>query len=155
MESHEIISVEESRQTMDEFKNCVYELAKKQSNSIEQDRPSHMFIQKLYSLLESGQAVVIGRDNFDSYTPLGFIGYEDSDYFYLISDAAHKAVRKFCEEQGETFSISKNGLIKALAEEKLIETGDKNTKVIKVGTKTIRVIVLKKREANAIADMYG
>ena len=51
-----------------------------------------------------------------------------SDYFYLISDAAHKAVRKFCEEQGETFSISKNGLIKALAEEKLIETGDKNTK---------------------------
>ena len=155
MESHKIISPDESRQTMDEFKNCVYELAKKQSNSIEQDRPSHIFIQKLYSLLESGQAVVIGRDNSDGYTPLGFIGYDDSDYFYLISDAAHKAVRRFCEEQGETFSISKNGLIKALAEEKLIETGDKNTKVIKVGTKTIRVIVLKKREANAIADMYG
>ena len=114
-----------------------------------------MFIQKLYSLLESGQAVVIDKNNYEGYTPIGFVGYEDSDYYYLISDAAHKAVRKFCEEQGETFSVTKNALIKALAEENLIETGDKNTKVIKVGTKSIRVIALKKSTADVIADMYG
>ena len=155
MESHEMISSDESQCKMDEFKDCLYRLAKKQSNSIERNRPTHMFIQKLYSLLESGQAVVIDKNNYEGYTPIGFVGYEDSDYYYLISDAAHKAVRKFCEEQGETFSVTKNALIKALAEENLIETGDKNTKVIKVGTKSIRVIALKKSTADVIADMYG
>ena len=35
------------------------------------------FIQKLYSLLESGQAVVLDRTKPVEYMPVNFIGYED------------------------------------------------------------------------------
>lgn len=100
MESHEMISIEESRRTMGEFKNCLYGLAKKQSNYIEDNRPTHMFIQKLYSLLESGQAVVIGKDNYEGYTPIGFVGYEDNDYTSVLCRKALRFQRIVVRSRG-------------------------------------------------------
>lgn len=38
-------------------------------------------------------------------------------YWYLYAEVAHKAVREWCERQGEAFSISSKSLLKALAEE--------------------------------------
>lgn len=136
-----------------EFINILYSLAKKQSDSIEQDKPTYKFIRKLYSLLESGQATVLNRFGEYDFIPNSFIGYEDDNCFYLISDIAHKAVKKLCEDQGEAFSISQRGLLKALAEEGLIEKSDgQNTKSVRFGDKTKRVVCLIKSKAKLIAD---
>lgn len=136
-----------------EFKSILYRLAKKQSESIEQDKPTYKFIRKLYSLLESGQAVVLNRFGDCNFIPNNFIGYVDDNCYYLISDIAHKAVKKLCEEQGEVFSISQRGLLKALAEEGLIEKSEgQNTKSVRFGDKTKRVVCLIKSKAKLIAD---
>ena len=67
---------------------------------------------------------------------------------------AHKAVKKLCEEQGESFSVSEQGLLKALAEEKLIQPGEKqNTKSVRFGNRTQRVVCLYKNKAQIINDM--
>ena len=153
LEENDVISDQESQLKFVEFQNCIYNLAEKQSRAIENDRPTHKFIQKLYSLLESGQAVVVDKSNSDHYTPPNFIGYEDENYYYLISDAAHKAVKKLCEEQGEVFPVTKRGLIKELAEEGLIETSTSNTTVIRIGATSVRVSMLKKSKANEIAGI--
>lgn len=151
---YEIISEEDYQETFYRCRDCLYELAKKQSANIEQDKPTHKFIQKLYSLIESGQAALLDRNNPVEFKPLNFIGYQDDDYFYLNADIAHKQVKKLCNEQDEAFSISKNGLIKALAEEGLtVCDKGKNTKSVRVGDKTLRFICLIKEKADAVAEL--
>ena len=148
------ISEEEYQATFIRCRDCLYELAKKQSSSIEQDKPTHKFIQKLYSLIESGQVVLLDRDNPFDFKPVNYIGYQDDENYYLNADIAHKQVKRLCNEQDEAFSISKNGLIKALAEEGLtICDKGKNTTSIRIGDKTLRFICLIKDKADAVAAL--
>ena len=151
---YEVISEEDYQSTFIRCRDCLYWLAKKQSANIENDKPTHKFIQKLYSLIESGQAVLLDRNNPVEFKPVNYIGYRDDDYFYLNADIAHKQVKRLCGEQEETFSISKNGLIKALAEEGLtVCDKGKNTKSIRIGEKTLRIICLIKDKADAVAEL--
>ena len=151
---HDAISEEEYQATFIQCRDCLYELAKKQSSSIEQDKPTHRFIQKLYSLIESGQVVLLDRDHPFDFKPVNYIGYQDDENFYLNADIAHKQVKRLCGEQEEAFSISKNGLIKALAEEGLtICDKGKNTKSVRIGDKTLRFICLIKDKADAVAAL--
>ncbi len=81
------------------------------------------------------------------------MGYEDEDYLYLNKDISHKLVKKLCEEQGESFSISARGLLSALVEEGIAEPGrDQNTKPLRVGEKNIRLMWVKKSAAQRIVD---
>lgn len=135
-----------------EFLKIIYAQAAAQSKSVTSDKPSHIFIQKLYSLLESGQAYVMPRTG--QYEPSGgaFVGWEDENYYYLNCDSALKAVKKLCDEEGTRFTITLRGLLKSLAEEGLIElTNGNNTRQIKVGSKSKRVMCLIKEKSNFIA----
>lgn len=137
----------------DRFKGIMYSLARKQADSIVQDKPVCIFIRKLYALLESGQVCVLSKNQFHDFVPSNCIGYEDDVFFYLHSEIAHRAVKKLCEEQGESFSVSSKGLLKALAEEKLIETcAGQNTKAVRIGGKSKRVACLYKEKAKKIVD---
>ena len=139
--------------TMQAFSSLLYRLAQKQAESIALDKPAHIFVRKLFSLIESGQATILKKTEANFYQPKDFIGYEDDDYYYLNCDAAHRAVRKLCEEQGEQFSVSSRGLLKSLAEENLIDTGSgQNTKSIRIGNTTKRVACLRKEAARRIAE---
>ena len=136
-----------------EFKEILYGIAKRQSENIEQDKPTYKFIRKLISLIEGGSVVLVDKNEKPTYTPNKFIGYEDHEYFYLNKTMAHKAVKKLCEEQGESFSVSEQGLLKALAEEKLIQPGERqNTKSVRFGERTQRVVCLYKSKAYLIND---
>ena len=151
---HDVISEEEYQATFIQCRDCLYELAKKQSCSIEQDKPTHKFIQKLYSLIESGQVVLLDRDHPFDFKPVNYIGYQDDENFYLNADIAHKQVKRLCNEQDEAFSISKNELIKVLAEEGLtVCDKGKNTKSVRIGDKTLRFICLIKDKADAVAAL--
>ena len=103
-----IIKEKEKESALREYREILFGLAKGQSNSIERDNPVVTFIQKLYSLLESGQAVVLDRTKPVEYMPVNFIGYEDEKYYCLNADMAHKAVVQLCKDQGEFFTLKKN-----------------------------------------------
>ena len=135
------------------FQKILFSLAAKQAENIEQDKPTHVFIRKLFSLLESNQAHLLNRNDAGE---LGFgtcIGYQDDEFLYLYNEVAHKLVRKFCEEQGENFSLSSKSLLKAMAEEGLIQPGaTQNTRPLRIGDKQKRVVYLYREKAERIRD---
>ena len=141
------------REIFERFQNILTQLARKQSDSIDEDKPTHKFICKIYALLESNQAHLLDRNDTNE---LGFgtcLGYQDAEFLYLYNEVAHKLVRKFCEDQGESFSCSPRGLLKALAEEGLIQPGvQQNTRPLRVGGKQKRVIFLFREKAERIRD---
>ncbi len=153
LQENSILSEEEGRQLLDSFCQLMRELAVQQRDKIEQDKPTHIFLRKLNSLLESGQAVVMHRWADMSSKPKGFVGCQDNEYYYLQKDAAHQLVSRLCQEQGESFSISPNELVKALAEEGLsVRDGTKNTKKLTIGDSAPRMIWLRKDKMQSILD---
>ena len=144
-------------QRVDELKqrhrDVLYQQAAAQSKAITNDKPTHKFIRKLYALLDSEQAHLVDRKKISDLGCGVCLGYEDDQYLYLHSDLAFKVVRKFCEDQGESFAGTQKSLLKALAEEKLIEPGEhQNTRVLRLGERQKRVIYLRKDKAEAIRD---
>ena len=147
-----IIEETEKESVLWEYREILFDLAKGQSDSIEQDNPVVTFIQKLYSLLESEQAVVLDRTKPVEYMPVNFIGYEDEKYYCLNADMAHRAVVQLCKDQGESFTLKKKSLIKALAEEGLLDSDkDKNVKSVNVyGRGSIKLLCINKKKADQI-----
>lgn len=135
------------------FQKLLTRLALNQAESIDEDKPTHVFIRKLFSLLESNQAHLLDRHDVNE---LGFgtcIGYQDAEFLYLYNEVAHKLVRKFCEDQGENFSCTSKSLLKAMAEEGLIQPGTtQNTRPLRVGDKQKRVVYLYREKAERIRD---
>lgn len=153
LKAKQMVTDEEKTEIENKFRLLLYRLASRQAESISQDKPTHKFIRKLYALLESGQVCVLNKNQPHDYTPPNCIGYEDETFFYLHADIAHKAVRKLCDEQGEAFTITAKSLLKALAEERLIETASgQNTKSVRIGGRSKRVVCLSKALAQQIAD---
>ena len=150
-----VIELPEKKSILREFREMLFDLAKGQSSSIEEDKPVVKFIQKLYALLESGQAVVLDRTRPVDYKPLNFIGYEDEKYLCLNADMAHKAVVQLCRVQGESFTISKKSLIKALAEEGLLDSDKgKNVKSVTIsGRGNVKLLCIIKEKADEIAAL--
>ena len=135
------------------FRQILYRLAQRQAESIEQDKPTHLFIRKLYALLESNQAYLADRNGLCDPGFGTCLGYQDEQYLYLHSELAYKVVRKFCEDQGENFSCSHKSLLKAMAEEGLILPGTKqNTRPFRVGDTQKRVLYLYRGKAERIRD---
>lgn len=130
-------------------------LSAKQSESVEADRPTHIFLRKLYSLIECGNVFLLPATGRTEIPPKNYIGYEDETYYYLMLDASHKAVKRLCGEQDEGFAISAKSLAKALADEGLIEPGDNgtNTRTMRFGGRLKRVMLLHKEKANKLVSI--
>lgn len=153
MQKQNMMTADEAGVYETEFADILFRLAQAQAENIEHDKPTHIFIRKLFSLIESGSVTVLSRNGEHILTPLNVIGYEDEQYLYLNKTATHCAVKKLCDQQGENFTITERGLLKALAEEGLIETAEgQNTKSVRIGSVTKRVVCLNKAKAIAIAE---
>lgn len=137
------------------FESVLLHLAARQCESVEQDRPTHIFLRKLYSLIECGNVCLLPATGKTEIPPKNYIGYEDETYYYLMLDASHKAVKRLCGEQDEGFAISAKSLAKALADEGLIELGDNGTKTrtMRFGGRLKRVMLLHKGKANKLVSV--
>ena len=148
-----VIKQEEQDFNLDEFRKLLYALADIQSEKVEQDKPAHVFIRKLWSLIEGGKVLITERNRpkeFDPFPP-GYIGCQDGDYYYLNKELAHSAVKKLCTEQGESFPLSAKALVKALAEEGLIKTTPSgNTVSLRYCERNLRYMALDKQKAQAV-----
>ena len=143
----------EASKLKDRFRDLLYELARTQAASIAEDRPAARFLRKLLGMLEAGQVCVLPKDEDVDYQPPNWIGYQDKDCWYLFTDPVHKAVREQCERQGESFTISSKELLKALAEENCLDCSPGlNTKKIRVGGRSKRVVCIYKDRAREIAE---
>ena len=137
------------------FIDILLTIAVKREAQTTVDQPSHKFIFKLIAMLESERVNLRKKDTmFDDYTPVNCIGYEDEEYYYLHSALAQKEVRRFCNEQGESFSISEKALLKALdSEQLLVKSNDgKNTVQHNFGGRNRRYLVIPKKKAREIYD---
>ena len=113
----------DSRQILlDEALGIFKELASRQAETMKIDTPVFQFLSALNELLASGQCHCIKLDDdgspiggFGNIKGHGFVGYADSDYYYLRPDAVMPAVIDFHKRQGIHFSITKNMLFKQLA----------------------------------------
>ena len=116
----------------------------------ENENPTIRFVQKLKTLIDSGRCYVDKRSTQSEIRGKGYIGMEDTTKFYLLVDAVHSEIRKLCAEQGEHFSISKNQLLRQLADEGiLIKQNGRNTTTIRYDSgKSINVIILDKSKIN-------
>lgn len=148
-----VMDEESCAEIQQRFKDILYRLAARQAENIEQDKPTHLFIRKLISLLESEKVCLLNWNEVHDFVPNHCVGYEDESWFYLHTDIAHRMVRKLCEEQGESFAVTAKGLLKAMAEEGLIKTSaGQNTVSIRIHGKSRRVMCLDKHKAKMIAD---
>lgn len=152
LSEQDILMVGQTEAYRAEYVSLLYAMAQKQAQSIEQDKPAHIFVRKLYALIESGQVSVQQKSNPYPCIAKELVAYEDDEFYYLLNDAAHRAVRQLCEDQGELFVINSRALPKALAEEKLIDCDGGNTRSIRVGGRTVRVVALYKERAREIAE---
>ena len=153
LEEREQLSQERSEELLEEFVSLLYDMARSQARNNDQDKPALIFVRKMVSLIESGQAVLVKKDAKISFLPKDCIGYEDETYYYLFNDQAHRAVRKLCEDQGEAFTIHSRSLPKALAEEGLIEPANgENTRSIRFMNGTRRVLCLSKDRVKSVID---
>ena len=135
------------------FCELLYDLAAKQAQTIAEDRPTQKFLRKLLALLEAEKVCLLPKDYAAELQPTNCIGYEDERYLFLFSDAAHRTVREWCERQGESFTVSCKGLLKAMAEEGYLETSrGQNTRTVRLGGKTRRVVCVRKDKLSALTQ---
>ena len=134
--------------------NILLAHAAKQSDAVITDKPTHVFIRKLFAMIECGQASLVKKDVASAVSPSSLLGYEDDEYCYIFFEASHKAVSKFCADQNEVFTITTKALAKQLAEEGLIEVTDsgKNTRSLPFGGVNKRVMLVKKNAVKNILD---
>lgn len=148
-----VLGQAEATQLGNEHEALLYQLAAKQAESIAEDRPTQKFLRKLHALLEAGQVCLLPKDSCEEYPPSNCVGREDDTYWYLFGDIAHKAVREWCERQGESFSVSCKGLLKALAEEGYLEPAQgQNTRAVRLGGKPKRVACLWKDKIRTVTE---
>ncbi|MFI3327247.1 MAG: hypothetical protein R3Y35_13920, partial [Clostridia bacterium] len=153
-EDKKLITIERKNELMNNFTEILIDMAIAQSESFEIEKPTTKFIRKLVSLIEA-EVVSVPSKGYREQLPQNFIGFQDDTYFYLNKDMSHKAVKRLCEEQGESFTISATQLLKYLAEEKFIEVasnGDK-TKSLNMGNgRYNRFVFLKKSMVEKTID---
>ena len=155
LEEHKVITESNTKNLDSEFKEILYRLAQRHSENIKSDKPSVVFVKKLYALIESGVVTVTHKDlsvGEDPY-PRNFIGFEDEHYLYLNKDIAYRHVKVLCNEQGESFSLTSKALLKILAEDGLIKISQgSNTVSVRYAGKNSRYMALDKFKAKQIVN---
>lgn len=118
----------------------------KQSIEAYDDRPSRMFTGAIGSLLLSGAAAVRSLKGLESTEIRNLIGYQDEQYYYLLADAAFAAVSRMYNDQGHSFPLTKNMLMKQLKADGMIMPGSdgRATRVMQLMGKSVRLLWVKK-----------
>ena len=134
------------------FHSIMIELSAEQTKHVECDRPTHIYIRKLMTLLENGECNILHKDAHVQIPP-NFIGYEDETLYYFSLENSHRMVKRFCFSQDEEFAITARALGKALKDDGyIIPFGENTTKSKYLGGRNYRCIQLKK---SAVEEVMG
>ena len=122
---------------------------------VEGERSTRRFLQVLWTLLTQNRALLLPKDETRTLLPTDppFIGWRDDDFLYLIPEAAHQAVVRFCRDSGDPFPIRKERVLRNFAKEEISECDrDRNSKVVKMAGQTHRVLKLNLVKVEILLD---
>lgn len=126
-------------------------MCEKQSERVDNDRPTKLFVSLLHDLLETKQVKLcdlreqrIGDTIVNPPVPTeSTVGYRDGNYIYLIANVAYTAVYQYYSRIGNTFPASPSALWKQFADEgKLLYDGKRVDRRKQINGKTGRYITL-------------
>jgi hypothetical protein len=128
------------------------ELGGAQGRTLEDERPSRRFLRVLLTLVTQGRVALPQRESEDGWNPrVDLVGWQDDEALYLVPEAAHQVVSRFCRDAGEPFPIRRERLQKDLVLEGLAEREEgRYTKIVRVGGRVRRVLWLKRRAVVAL-----
>lgn len=105
---------------MDTLWMAVLDNTRKQVVEMQDEKPTKMFLDTLRELLDSGRVFVEDIQQRYETKPPHTIGCKDLSYYYLNPGLTYGAVQRAMNDQGTTFPLGKNMLMKLLADEGLI-----------------------------------
>jgi hypothetical protein len=127
-----------------------------QGEVVREEQPTHRYLLVLRTLLAQRDLLLLPRD-----VPGGvlgevsgrarLVGWFDKKYVYLLPEAAHAAVTRFCRDAGEPFPISGYRVRKNLHQEGVSEPDSKRlTATVNVGGQTRRVLKLRREAVDKV-----
>ncbi len=130
------------------FDEILIENIRRTSSLVENENISYQFCDKLNSLLDSGRCSLNPLGNDEDISRKGFIGFEDSDHYYLIMNSALSEINKLSRELGDSFSVGRNSLLQQLVDDKIIiSNGKRSTTTVRVSTtKQMSLAVIDRKE---------
>jgi hypothetical protein len=136
------ISSDEADSFMAEGWETLLKLGEMQSARIESETPTTRFLDILLTLLAQHRAHLEAKSGGEPDEPEAWgwvdlkgdsgdkkfhpgstselVGWVEDDLVYLMPEAAHKAVARFCRDQGEPFPIIKAELLRRLEKEGIL-----------------------------------
>jgi hypothetical protein len=115
-------------------------LGEKHGRRVREEDPAEVFLTSLSSMLAQGTVTLARRDGGDD--PLNKIGWRDTDYAYLIPDAARHAVGRYLRESDGHFPYSARAINEALNGRGALVKGTdgRSTPLVKIRGKGRRVL---------------
>ena len=154
LKENDIFHQKEMDSETDSFSDMLIDLMNAHAESVREDIPTHIFIRKLYALMESGEIVLKRKGQPGDYSPSFHSGLEDDTYLMIHPDSVHRQVKKLCSDAGEAFPFTMRAIMKSLVEEGIAEPGkDTTTRVTKVDKSTLRLLFLRKDRTEPIAGV--
>lgn len=140
-----LLTTEECRAESDRAWKLVVLNSQRQATDMQDERPSRMFLSSLAELLATHAVNVRDLQTAGASTPKDMIGYADAMFYYMLPNAAYRAVARLCADQGRAFPLTMKALYKQLREDGVItsETSDKSgtaTKGKRVDGRTLRLL---------------
>ena len=119
-------------------------LGETHSKRVNEEDPTEVFLDTLSAMLVQARVSLMDRDTL--LEPDNMIGWSDSDYAYLIPDAARHAVGRYLREAGGHFPHSARALYSALTERGAIVRGKdgRSTTQAKINGRNRRVLQIPK-----------
>jgi len=149
LKENDIFQQKEMDSETDSFSDMLIDLMNAHAESVRADIPTHIFIRKLYALMESGEIVLKRKGQPGDYSPSFHSGLEDDTYLMIHPDSVHRQVKKLCSDAGEAFPFTMRAIMKSLVEEGIAEPGkDTTTRVTKVDKSTLRLLFCARTEPN-------
>lgn len=149
-----VLTDKKRQSLMVEAKKVILGLIENQGRIIAQESPSARFLDLLRDIIASGKGQVVDlstvsplEDDQSSNRPLGFLGWRDARYYYLLPEVTYQAVAQMAQQQQGNFPVTSQTLWKRLDEDGFIMPGGSGpskqpTRQKKIGGKNQRLIWL-------------
>ena len=129
------------------------ELGRLQSQLVHDEQPVKRFLTVLLTLLTQQKVMLPAKDTgreCDARQPT-LVGWADDNWLYLIPEAAHQAVCRFCRDGGTAFPLSLDRLKRDCAKDGLSECeAGRHTITVKISGRTQRVLKLNRAAAETL-----
>lgn len=119
-----LLTTEECRAESARAWRIVVENSRSQNSDLMDERPSRMFLTAIGELLATHAANVRDLRTTGGDIPKEMIGYCDAMFYYLLPNAAYRAVARLCTDQGFAFPITMKMLYKQLREDGILGSGN-------------------------------